>query len=144
MPFKSDAQRKWMFANEPEMAKRWAKHTPKGKKLPKKVREMPHLDADVDVAGKHLHVVDLRIEKYPIPESEKKRLFRAFYKTGLVGDLHGDLLHFKPDYSVEVIDQNRAKQLPMLPHGWDRIMRFVSEQPISKLPTMVEVFKKRK
>ena len=25
MPFKSDKQRKWMFANEPEMAKKWAK-----------------------------------------------------------------------------------------------------------------------
>lgn len=37
MPFKSDAQRKWMFANDPEMAKRWAAETPKGKKLPKKV-----------------------------------------------------------------------------------------------------------
>lgn len=24
MPFKSDKQRKWMFANHPEMAKRWA------------------------------------------------------------------------------------------------------------------------
>lgn len=36
MPFKSEAQRKWMYANKPEMAKRWEKHTPKGKKLPKK------------------------------------------------------------------------------------------------------------
>jgi hypothetical protein len=24
MPFKSDKQRKWMYANEPEMAKRWS------------------------------------------------------------------------------------------------------------------------
>ena len=38
MPFKSQAQRKWMFANEPAMAKKWAKHTPKGKKLPKRVK----------------------------------------------------------------------------------------------------------
>lgn len=36
MPFKSKAQRKWMWANNPEMAKRWEKETPKGKKLPKK------------------------------------------------------------------------------------------------------------
>ena len=33
MPFKSQAQRKWMYANNPEMAKRWEKETPKGKKL---------------------------------------------------------------------------------------------------------------
>ena len=39
MPFKSEAQRAWMYANKPEMAKKWEKHTPKGKKLPKKVRK---------------------------------------------------------------------------------------------------------
>jgi hypothetical protein len=39
MPFKSKAQRGWMYANEPEMAKRWEKETPKGKKLPGKVEE---------------------------------------------------------------------------------------------------------
>lgn len=38
MPFKSEAQRRWMYANEPEMAKRWEKETPKGKKLPEKVK----------------------------------------------------------------------------------------------------------
>ena len=37
MPFVSQDQRGWMYANKPEMAKRWEKHTPKGKKLPKKV-----------------------------------------------------------------------------------------------------------
>ena len=25
MPFKSDKQRKWMYANEPDMAKKWEK-----------------------------------------------------------------------------------------------------------------------
>lgn len=35
MPFQSEAQRKWMYVNEPEMAKRWEAETPKGKKLPK-------------------------------------------------------------------------------------------------------------
>jgi hypothetical protein len=39
MPFKSQSQRKWMFANEPQMAKQWAEHTPKGKKLPEKVKK---------------------------------------------------------------------------------------------------------
>jgi hypothetical protein len=36
MPFKSQAQRKWMHATHPEMAKRWEKETPPGRKLPKK------------------------------------------------------------------------------------------------------------
>lgn len=38
MPFKSESQRKWMYANEPEMAKKWSKHT-SSKKLPKKVKK---------------------------------------------------------------------------------------------------------
>lgn len=37
MPFKSQDQRAWMHANKPAMAKKWEKHTPKGKTLPKKV-----------------------------------------------------------------------------------------------------------
>jgi len=38
MPFKSKKQRAWMYANEPEMAKRWQKKTGK-KKLPVKVKK---------------------------------------------------------------------------------------------------------
>lgn len=39
MPFKSQAQRAFMYAKHPEIAKKWEKHTPKGKKLPKKVKK---------------------------------------------------------------------------------------------------------
>ena len=39
MPFKSEAQRRWMWANDPEMAKRWQAETPKGKRLPKHVKK---------------------------------------------------------------------------------------------------------
>jgi hypothetical protein len=38
MPFKSESQRKWMHANDPKMAARWEKETPKGKSLPNKVK----------------------------------------------------------------------------------------------------------
>jgi hypothetical protein len=38
-PFKSQRQRSWMYKNKPEMAKRWEKETPKGKKLPKKKKK---------------------------------------------------------------------------------------------------------
>lgn len=33
-PFQSQAQRGFMYARHPEIAKRWEKETPKGKKLP--------------------------------------------------------------------------------------------------------------
>ena len=38
MPFKSDAQRRWMYKFHPEMAERWSKETPKGD-LPERVRK---------------------------------------------------------------------------------------------------------
>jgi len=38
MPFKSKAQRRWMYANDPKMAQEWSEHTPKGAKLPEKVK----------------------------------------------------------------------------------------------------------
>jgi len=37
MPFKSEAQRRWMWINEPEMAQRWEAETPK-KKLPMRIK----------------------------------------------------------------------------------------------------------
>jgi len=39
MPFKSEAQRKYLFAKKPKVAKEFAKKTPKGKQLPKKVKK---------------------------------------------------------------------------------------------------------
>ena len=38
-PFKSESQRKFLFARKPEIAKKFAKETKKGKKLPKKVKK---------------------------------------------------------------------------------------------------------
>jgi hypothetical protein len=38
MPFKSQAQRRYLFAKHPEVAKEFAAATPKGKKLPEHVK----------------------------------------------------------------------------------------------------------
>jgi hypothetical protein len=37
VPYKSDAQRRYLKAVKPKVAKKFDKHTPKGKKLPAKV-----------------------------------------------------------------------------------------------------------
>ena len=39
MPFKSQAQRGYMYANHPELAKEFEAATPKGEKLPYKVSD---------------------------------------------------------------------------------------------------------
>lgn len=45
MPFKSEAQRKWMWSNLPDMARRWEKETP-NKKLPKRRRNRSSAASD--------------------------------------------------------------------------------------------------
>lgn len=37
MPFKSEAQRAYLFSRNPRVAKKFAEETPKGKKLPSKI-----------------------------------------------------------------------------------------------------------
>jgi len=39
VPFKSEKQRAYLYANNPEVAKEFASKTPKNKKLPKRVRK---------------------------------------------------------------------------------------------------------
>lgn len=39
MPFKSKSQRRFMYAKHPKMAEEWEDKTPKGKKLPEKVKK---------------------------------------------------------------------------------------------------------
>jgi hypothetical protein len=39
MPFKSEKQRRYLWAKHPEIAKEFEKKTPKGKKLPKKAKK---------------------------------------------------------------------------------------------------------
>lgn len=39
MPFKSQAQRRFMYSQHPELAKEFEEATPKGKKLPKRVKK---------------------------------------------------------------------------------------------------------
>lgn len=39
MPFKSEAQRRWMYAKDPEMAKRWEAETPDREALPEHVKD---------------------------------------------------------------------------------------------------------
>ena len=39
MPFKSKSQQRWMYANKPEMAKKWSDHTSDHKSLPEKAKK---------------------------------------------------------------------------------------------------------
>lgn len=51
MPFQSKAQRRFMYARHPQMAKEWEEHTPKGKKLPEHVKKK---EAEMKTAKKDM------------------------------------------------------------------------------------------
>lgn len=38
MPFKSEAQRRYLYSHDRDVAEEFEEHTPKGKKLPEKVK----------------------------------------------------------------------------------------------------------
>ena len=44
MPFKSDSQRRYLYSQHPDIAKRFASETPKGKKLTEKVSKNKRKD----------------------------------------------------------------------------------------------------
>lgn len=50
MPFRSNAQRRYLFAKHPEVAREFADATPKGKKLPEKVKRAFDLGAAAALA----------------------------------------------------------------------------------------------
>jgi len=52
MPFKSQAQRKFMYSKHPEIAKRWSKKYPTKKNLPKKLKGKSEIDEVRDYGKK--------------------------------------------------------------------------------------------
>lgn len=51
MPFKSQAQERWMFATHPKMANQWATETPGFKTLPDHVQKKAKMSALSKIAG---------------------------------------------------------------------------------------------
>ena len=51
MPFKSQAQRAFMYSQHPDIAKRWEKLTPKGRKLPEHVKTNKKVASKNWIAG---------------------------------------------------------------------------------------------
>lgn len=71
MPFDSKAQRSFMFAKHPALAKRWQAETPKGKKLPERVG-MSH-GGEVDLGEEIQSTDELTLD--PDEEEARRREF---------------------------------------------------------------------
>lgn len=88
MPFKSEAQRRWMHATHPQMAKKWEKHTPKGKKLPEKVEESFEKQIDNIL----VNPIDISISNKGIKEATKvmKRIIKSILNSESRVEIFGE------------------------------------------------------
>lgn len=106
MPFVSESQRRFMHARHPEIAKRWEKHTPKGKDLPEAkagprlmlATPAGHVAAPTDRA--FMHVVPAKMLAVdngapslivPKPKKKRKRIRKAIDIRDLAKALPFDL-----------------------------------------------------
>ena len=92
MPLKSEAQRKWMWATHPEMARKWEAHTPKGKRLPKRLHPKKRVGMSENVAN--------LFGPMPLAEGEYPWTKRASIASAgvLLGLLAAKSLGHKGDY----------------------------------------------
>ena len=94
MPFKSEKQKKFLFANKPKLAKRWSKEYKEGaevKKKPKMGYKEEGTVKEVDVA-KNIKTIKIKmpngkikIIKIPNPFKRKERLGTARYRMAKKG-----------------------------------------------------------
>ena len=72
MPFKSEKQRKWMWANDPEMAKKWEKKEKKMKRVKELIKKMVREELDEAKAKR-----DYKAEYKKFQSSTKSKKYRA-------------------------------------------------------------------
>ncbi len=107
MPFKSQAQRRFMYANYPKIAKRWSKHTPKNDKLPEYVSECYDYKNTVMTDDKSEAVAFFKLTKSPVP-AEIGMVFSmpdADYQYSILRNLSTNMMHkFEdPNKSVKLL-----------------------------------------
>lgn len=100
MPFKSEAQRRWMWKNHPAMARRWAAHTPKGKKLPRKLTN--NVKSPLKSDPSRTSMLRKRFEREII--KRYTNLKRAIYQLIVVEDALGIKANPKPAASPYVFN----------------------------------------
>ena len=84
MPFKSEKQRKWMHANEPNMAKKWEKE--KKMKKETKVRELIRkMVREIMAEAKPIHHMDAKFMWIPKKDVNKvKKLLKLNIRKGQI------------------------------------------------------------
>ena len=94
--------------------------------------EVPHFEIEHSgialMSGEEITGVDLRIERLPISQEEKKALLMAYKTTGLLGELNGRLYVFDDsERHMRLATPEESRSLPILPPEWDKIAFFIRE-----------------
>lgn len=129
MPFVSSAQRKWMYANHPAMAKRWSEHTPKGAKLPEHVSKDHEKKALAEKVAAALQNVQLvpgapPVKRLPVPDQAP-----APQQGQPVGQPAGP--------GANGVPQQAQAQIPAAPTAKDALTSQQVQRPIQKHPGAV-------
>ncbi|MHB8407975.1 MAG: hypothetical protein ACYDHY_07830 [Acidiferrobacterales bacterium] len=137
------------------MAKKWAKHTPKGAKLPDHVKEQlgpdndeipmqvepnapmqsqvteqPHLDLHSTIGSEKFGAVDLRIERYPLPPDQRRELMAAQAKDGVMAKTKdGQWIVFGPGDNVKRANSSDG-DLMKLPDDWEKYLLNVEDEGV--------------
>ena len=89
MPFRSESQRRYLYSQHPEIAKRWAKKTPKGADLPEHIGK-----ASEAFAGSFSNEEAANAAKRLKVDFEKRKFTLAAFQRGMnVEREHGDVSH---------------------------------------------------
>ena len=88
MPFKSQAQRRFLYATNPKVAKKFSAHTPKNKKLPEKVK----MDNMEKMAAKKTLVSRLLKRRQPTKKQRVGKFLEDFAKSRSQSRMSTDVL----------------------------------------------------
>ena len=103
----------------------------------KTVSEMPHFDSEVEIGGKRINALDLRIERYPVELAKRRELHRIATTKGIVGAMKGQFYLFKPDGTIAKIQQSETEQFDQLPEFWSN---YAVMEGKTGVPTLREVY----
>jgi hypothetical protein len=119
VPFRSKRQARWMFANRPEMAKRWADHTPDMKELPEQTDDgpaatsEPSKEASMGVAEKYVEAMQIAAVALQRAETQinEKRAADVRYQNKLASVIEAQI---------------RARMIDDTPHDREKMAEWLS------------------
>lgn len=109
MPFRSQAQRKYLFAAKPSIAREFAAKTPAGAKLPSRAKNKPVVGVDNKMKGSYGETI-LQKGKQPVVKINVQK--HKGNKAELADTIHHELMHAKhPKMKEKAVYKQTARDM---------------------------------